>query len=103
MSFHEEGVSFSLEINVEQALSEIRKLQTVLYRSLGLMRQLGITGDLDEGIALIQKTIAALNALRLAAIAFYAASGPIGWALAIIGGVGAGVAYADVVGEMTSH
>jgi len=78
-------ISFSLQVNVEDTLSQARRLQTVLYRGLGLMRRLGLPPEIDAAIAKIQRLIGILNTLRLTMIAVHAASGPIGWALALIG------------------
>jgi len=87
----DETVSFSLEVNVEKAFQNIRRLQTVLYRSISLARRLGLPEDIEEGIVRVQSLIAYLNALRLALIAVHMASGPIGWALAGIGIAGVAV------------
>ena len=82
----DETVSFSLEVNVEQAYTQLRKYQTLLYRSLGLVRRLtGGDENLDRAISLMQRAIAITNQLRLAMIALHAASGPVGWGLAAIG------------------
>lgn len=77
-------VSFSLEVNVEEALTNIRRAQTLIYRTLGLMRRLGMPEDLNAAMITMQKLITVMNQLRLAAIALQAASGPIGWALAAV-------------------
>lgn len=90
----DETVSFSLEINVGKAEDELRRLQTVLSRSLSLASRL--TGDegLQRGIATIQSTIAWLNRLRLAyravQLARLAAGDPLAWALA-------GISVAEVI------
>jgi len=97
MAVQDETVSFSLEVNVEKAYEEIRKLQTVLYRTLSLMSRLGMPEDVEKGIALAQRLIATINALRLAIIALQTASGPIGWALALVGLAGAGASYVDTI------
>lgn len=84
MSVEDHQVSFSLEINVEQAYQDIRRVQTLLYRTLGLLRRMGLSEEIDEAIAQIQRLIAILNSARLAIAALEAASGPIGWALAAV-------------------
>lgn len=85
MSRIDEGVSFSLEVNVEKAYENIRKLQTVLYRTLGLLRRFGLPEEIDAQIMKIQRLIMLLNELRLTMIAVHTAAGPIGWALAGLG------------------
>lgn len=81
----DETVSFSLEVNVEKAYEDWRRFQTVVYRTLGLLRQISGDENLDRAIAKVQRFIAIVNQARLAVIAFQAASGPLGWALAGIG------------------
>lgn len=78
----DETVSFSLEINVQQAYTEIRRLQTLLYRTLGLVRRFGLPENAEAMITQIQRLITLLNSLRLSLIAVQMAAGPVGWALA---------------------
>ena len=85
MSSEDHTVSFSLEINVEKAYTNMRKLQTILYRALGLFRRLGLPENIDHAIVRMQRFIALLNQARLATIALSAASGQYGWAIAGIG------------------
>jgi len=100
LTVNDEQVSFSMEINVDQACEDIRRVQTVIYRTLGLMRRMGLPENIDIAINKIQKMIAVLNMVRLAMIALYAASGPIGWALALIGVVGTAVTAGDFLMEL---
>ena len=78
-------VSFSLEVNVEKAYEDIRKVQTILYRTLSLIRRLGLPEDVEAAIVRLQRLIAVLNTVRLAIIALETASGPYGWAMAGLG------------------
>ena len=80
-----ETVSFSLEVNIEEALTSLRKLQTILYRTLAIIRRLGLPEDVNDAVMKIQMLIAIANQLRLAFIALSVASGPLGWALAGVG------------------
>lgn len=81
----DEGVSFSLEVNVEKAYEEVRRLQTVLYRSLGLAARLTGDENLIRGIRTMQRAIAIANQLRLALLALQAArmaaGDPLAWAM----------------------
>jgi len=77
----DETVSFSLEVNVEKAYENVRKLQTVIFRVMGLMRRMGLSEDIDAAINKIQTAITLLNQYRLTLAAAQAASGPLGWAL----------------------
>jgi len=93
----EETVTFNLELNVEQAISEIRRLETLLFRSIALARRLGLPEDIDEQIRKIQRFIMIVRLAHTAVIALNAASGPIGWALAIVGGLSAAVSASDFI------
>lgn len=97
MSIRDETISFSLELNVEEAYTEIRRLQTLIYRTIGLIRQMGLPEEADEMLMKIQMIIAQINTLRLAIMALQAASGPIGWALF---GVGLATAVASAGSAM---
>lgn len=77
----DETVSFSLEVNVEPAYQDFRRLETIVTRCLGLMRRIGLPENIDEGIRKIQSIISYLNTLRLTAAAAQAATGPIGMAM----------------------
>jgi len=79
---YDEGVSFSLEVNIEKAYEDLRRVETVLYRTMGLIRRLSGDENIDRAVAKIQQLIATANQARLALAALQAASGPIGWALA---------------------
>jgi len=78
---NDETVSFSLEVNVQEGLVELRKLETVLYRSLALADRLGLANT-----AAIRERLAQLNQIRLAYLAVQAArmgaGDPIAWAMA---------------------
>jgi hypothetical protein len=95
----EETVTFNLELNTEQTFSEIRKLETLLFRSLALARRLGLPEDINEAINRIQRMVMTIRLLHTAMIALEAATGPIGWALAIVGGVSAVVSMGDFMME----
>jgi hypothetical protein len=85
VAVRDETVSFSLELNVEKAYEGVRKLQTILYRSLELARRLG-DENLDGLIRKLQQLLILINNLRLAyralQLARMAAGDPIAWALA---------------------
>lgn len=88
MSIEDYPVSFSLEVNVEGAYEDVRKLQTILFRSLGLVRRLSGSEDLNRLISTMQRTIAIASRLRLALralqLARMATGDPLAWALAVI-------------------
>lgn len=97
----DETVSFSLEINVEQAAQDVRRLQTLAYRTLGILREGGILPkDIDEVVSKMQRAIGVANQLRLAMIALNAASGPMGWALAGVGLLGSVVSMGTFAADL---
>ena len=94
MSVDDTTVSFSLEVNVEQAYQNVRRLQTVLNRSLSTLRRLTRSENLQDFYREAQRAIAIANELRLALASLQAlrmaAGDPLAWAMA-------GVATAQVV------
>jgi len=96
----EETVTFNLELNIERALSNARQLETLLYRSIALTRKMGLPDDLNEGLYKIQRMVLAVRMLHTAILALHAASGPIGWALAIIGILSGAAVAGDVMLEI---
>jgi hypothetical protein len=103
MSRIDEGVSFSLEVNVKEAYEEVRRLQTVLSRSLGLASRLTGSEDLQKSIAVMQRAIAIANQLRLALAALQAArmaSGdPLAWVMAGLAVGEVGVSMYEMTGR----
>lgn len=93
-------VSFSLEVNVEDAYKEVRKLETILARSLNMVKRLsGGDENLQTTIDRIQRLITVVNSLRLAyralQLARMATGDPIAWGLAIISGAEVAFTVAD--------
>lgn len=97
MAVRDEQVSFSIQTNVEDVYPRIRKVQMILFRTLGLMRRMGLPPRLDQAIAGLQRFIAMVNQARLALVAFQAvrmaAGDPLAWATF---GVAAGTAAFSV-------
>lgn len=103
MSFQDQTVSFSLEVNVQKAYEEVRELQTVLSRSLALASRLTGSEDLKKSIAVMQRAIAIANQLRLALAALQAArmvaGDPLAWAMAGIAAGEVAVSMYEVTGR----
>jgi len=91
----EETVTFNLELNVEQCFSTIRRLESLAYRTMGLIGRMGLPENIDQAIAKIQQFIMTIRLLHSAIIALEAASGPIGWAFAGVGIATASFSLAD--------
>lgn len=93
MSVEDHTVSFSLELNVREAEERVRKLETILYRSMDIVKRLSGSEDLNALISQAQKAIQIANQLRLALLALQAArmaaGDPLAWAMA-------GIAVAEV-------
>jgi len=85
MTVEDHQISFSLEVNVDPAYQNLRRVQTLLFRTLGLLRRLGLPESLDSAIGKMQMFVSTMNQARLAVVAFQKAAGPIGWALALLG------------------
>ncbi len=87
---YDETVSFSLEVNVEQAYTQVRKLEMLFSRTLGMVQRLTGDENLNRSIGLMRRAIAVANQLRLAMaalqVARMAAGDPIAWATAGLAG-----------------
>jgi len=83
MSVEDHTVSFSLEVNVAKAYEDIRRVQTILYRTLGLLSRAGLGEDVDAAIRKVQELIRVLNMLRLSLAAFQAARAAAGDPIAV--------------------
>jgi hypothetical protein len=100
----EETVTFNLELDVSKAMSDTRKLETVLYRAVGLTRRIlkafGLseeTATIDQVIYKGQKVIMTIRLMHTAITAFYAASGPLGYALAGVGIATSVLSFTDML------
>ena len=104
MSVEDHEVSFSLEVNVEGANTGLRKLYSVVYRTLGLVRRLSGDENLTNAIQMWQRAIAVANRLRLALralqLARMAAGDPLAWALA---GISVAEVAVDIGTELTGY
>jgi len=72
-------------IDMEELKKQAMRAQLALYGTLGILRRLGLPDEVNQAMRVVQRMISTLNMLRLTMIAVQAASGPIGWALALIG------------------
>jgi len=97
----EQSVTFNLELNVESAIDSTRRLETLLYRSLSLLGRLGLPENIDQAIMKVERLVMTIRLLHTAMIALEAASGPIGWALAIVAGGTALLSMGDLVYDYT--
>lgn len=88
-------VSFSLEVNIQKGYEDIRRVQTLLFRTLDIIQRMSGSPELDVIIAKTQRLIAILNQARLTLLAFQTAAGPIGWGLAIVGLAGVALTFAE--------
>ena len=101
----EDTVTFNLELNVEQAVSSVRKIEFLLFRAFRLWgricRALGVPEDSPIMVVTerIQKLIMLVRVLHTSFILLNAASGPIGWAMA---GIGVGTAVMTMADTMTA-
>jgi len=97
LSVEDHTISFSLEVNVEDACREFRRLLAVAYRWMAIAERLGLPEDVQRQIQSLQNLIRVLNSARLAIRAFEMASGPIGWAMAAASVVSAAFTFGDML------
>lgn len=81
----EHEIIYELEVDNSKARASLRQVETLAYRVIGLFRRIGLPENIDAAIQKIQRAIATIRLLHSSLVALEAASGPIGWALAITG------------------
>jgi len=91
----QQEVEYLLTVDIENASDNLRRLESLLMRTLSYVRRLSGNEDLDAAIMQIQKFITTLRLAIATAKAFEMASGPIGWLTAIVGAVGVAINLAD--------
>ena len=97
-----EEISIDLSINVdEMSYSELRKLESVLYRTMGLLLRFSGSDEIDAGIIKIQRLIAVVRAAQIALhalqIARMSVGDPLAWASFIVSGAVAVATVGDVM------
>jgi hypothetical protein len=93
----EETVTFNLELNVEQAYSNMRRLELLLYRTIALARRFGLPDNVTEWFYLVQRAVLSIRMLQTSLMMLYTASGPVGWALGIVGLSSAAMTMGDTI------
>jgi len=79
----EETVVFNLELNVEAAFDNVRKIEMLTYRTLGLLGRLGLPENVREALALAQRLAMTFRLLHTAMVALAAARAASGDVLAL--------------------
>jgi hypothetical protein len=95
----EETVTFNLELNVETALSNARQLEFILYRTFGLLNRLGLPSEINQAIIQIQRLIMMIRLLHTTMIMLELATGPIGWAKAILSAGALTISTGQILGD----
>jgi len=93
-------VKVEIQIETTKMITQLEKVQVLLYGTLGILRRLGLPEEVDSAILKIQRIIAALNMLRLALYAVEMASGPVGWAMAGVGIAGTVLSTGDLMYDL---
>lgn len=99
----EHTVTFNLEVDTSRVLRDIQLVNTAFNRVVSVLRKMGLPENVMEAISFVQRLIMLVNQLRLAMIALQAATGPYGWAMALLGLAGTQFSAADVALEVHSH
>jgi hypothetical protein len=82
----EENVVFNLEVQVsELSMSELRKLELITYRAIGLLRRMGLPENIDAGIAKLQQLIMVVRLATTTLRAFQMAEAGTPFGLAMLG------------------
>jgi hypothetical protein len=97
-------IEYSLTIDTEYATTTVRKLETTIIRCLGYAEQL--TGDTDIGRGLSaainkgQEAIIVFRSATLAANAFKAAAGPVGWIYFGVTALATGISFGHMMTDI---
>ena len=96
----EETVTFNLEVNVEQALSNLRQIEGLVFRTLGYIQRLGLPENINQAITIFQRATMAIRLLHSAIIAMQVASGPIGWWRLGLSLMGMGLTFSSLTSDL---
>jgi hypothetical protein len=82
---------------------ELRKIEAIVFRIMGLIERLGLGKDINTIINNIQRIVMMIRMLQVTIHAFEVASGPIGWVYAGVTAVGTAVMAVTTLQEMGSE
>lgn len=99
----EHSVIVNLELNVNAALDNARRIETLMYHCLSLANRLGLPENIRNAITMVERwTMAvrlATTASALLQAARMAAGDPLAWGFAIVGTASAAVYMGDLMME----
>lgn len=87
-------IDYLLTVNVEDASSNLKRIERLAFQVLGLFRRLGLPEEIDQGIMKIQRMIQIIRQLQVALMVLNA-SNPYTAALAVVGAIGMAASAAD--------
>lgn len=93
-------IEYLLTVSVEDCVAGFRQLERILFRSLSLMRRMGLPENVDEAVSKIQQLIFILRSLQITIRLTQAAllsMGPLGIATAGLAGIGTLVSIGDFI------
>ena len=97
-------VEYALTVNVEDASTQLRQLERILFRSLALLRRMGLPEDVEAGIMRLQRLITIVRSAQIALIALQAArmaaGDPLAWIQAGLGVATTVASASDLVMDM---
>jgi uncharacterized protein YaaW (UPF0174 family) len=80
-------IEYVLTVQTEQMETQLRQLETLGFRTLHMLRQLGLPPEADAAIQKMQQLMSVIRMLDLSLRLLESASGPIGWALFAVSAV----------------
>jgi len=88
-------ITFNLDVDTSMAQTNIGELNRLLTTYVALARRVGLPENVMEAIRVLQQLRIAFEMAYRSAMMFYAATGPLGWALGLGGMAVSGVMLAD--------
>jgi len=84
-------ISYLLTVETERMQTELRQIESIAFRTLHILRRLGLPPEADALIAKCQQIIHMITMLRANIHLLEAASGPVGWTLFAVSAIGTAV------------
>lgn len=85
-------VEYALTVNVEDAMTELKRVERLIFRILGLIQRMGLPPEIEMAIRKVQQLIMTLRMLQIT-INMMLASNPVTAAIGIAGLVGTAVQF----------
>jgi len=96
-------INYNLRVDASQAVGDLRELNRLVTTYVSLARRAGLSGNIIEAIAQLERVRIAIEAAYRSLMLMYVATGPVGWLIGLGGlGIAAGM-FADIGASIESE